>query len=116
MPARRAPARGVGVVARLGCDHGDEDLLDQHPDRQLGVHLLDELGIERALRLAEVELGQGIVDGAVDGLVLPAPLVGPRRALGLAGAVPPRGRDRGVVATLMPAGGEVEGVVVIRPA
>ncbi|KNX70570.1 hypothetical protein KO15_14525, partial [Listeria monocytogenes] len=33
--------------------------------------------------------------------------------LGLAGAVPHRGRDRGIVAVLVPAGGEVEGVIVI---
>src|SRR5258707_8383473 len=26
--------------------HRDENLLDRHPDRQLRIHLLDELGIE----------------------------------------------------------------------
>src|SRR5206468_5822339 len=112
VPARRAPARGVGMVARLCRDRGDENLLDRHPDRQLRIHLLDELGVE-SLALGRVDFGCGIIDGLVDGLVLPAPLVGPGRALRLAGAVPDRRRYGGIVAVLVPAGGDVEGVLVI---
>jgi hypothetical protein len=100
------------VVAGLCADDADEDLLDRHPDRQLRVHLLDELGIER-LALDRIDLGGRIVDGLVDRLVLPAPLVGPGRALGLAGTIPDRGRDRGVVAVLVSAGGKVEGMLVV---
>src|SRR6516225_9556848 len=112
MPACRAPARGVGMVARFCRDDRDENLLDRHPDRQLHVHLLDEPGIER-LALDRIYLGRGVVDRSVHGGVFPAPLVGPGRALGLAGTIPDRCRDRRIVAVLMPAGGKVEGVLVI---
>src|SRR6185436_18998028 len=107
VPACRAPARRIGMIACLGRNDSDKNLLDRHPDRQLRVHFLDELGIER-LALGRIDFGRGIIDGLVDRLVFPAPLVGPGRALGLAGAIPHRGRDGGIVAVLVPAGGEIE--------
>src|SRR6516162_3644525 len=85
VPARRAPARGVGMVARFCRDDRDENLLDRHPDRQLRVHLLDEPGIER-LTLDRIDLGRGVVDRSVHGGVFPphwlvqgAPLGWPER-------------------------------------
>jgi len=57
------------MVARLRRDDGDENLLDRHPDRQLRIHLFHELGVER-LALDGVDLGRGVVDGLVDGLIV----------------------------------------------
>ncbi len=91
------------MVTRLGRDHRDEDLFDRHPHRQFGVDVLDEGRIKR-LALDRIDFGGRVVDDLVDGVVLPVPLVGPGRALRLAGAVPDRGRDRRVVAILVPAG------------
>jgi len=78
---------------------------------QLRIHLLDELGIHRLARGRTISVAASSM--VLSTVCLPNPLVGPGRALGLAGAVPDRGRNGRVVAVLVPAGGEVEGVLVI---
>src|SRR3954465_10895279 len=100
------------MVPRFGVDNRNEDLLDRRPDRQFGVHTTHELAIER-LAFRCIDLGRRIVDDLVDLRVSPVPLVGPWRALRLAGAIPYGRRDRGIVAILMPAAGEIEGVIVV---
>lgn len=69
------------MIARLGADHGDENLLDRRPDRNLRIGAPLELAIKR-LALGRIDLGRRVVDDLVDGGVFPAPLIGPRRAFG----------------------------------
>ena len=62
VPARSSPSAACCEWLRaLRRDRVTKNLLDRHPDRQLRVHFLDELGIER-LALGGIDLGGGVID------------------------------------------------------
>ena len=91
---------------------GEELALRDHPDRNLLVHRLHPIRIER-LALGRIDLARRLVDELIDLVGLPAPLVRPRRALRRAGTVPDRRRDGRIAAILVPARGEVEVPVAV---
>src|SRR6185312_4679996 len=64
-PAARDPARLIVVVLQRGAGHRDEQPLDRHPERNLGVDALGELGIELAA-LGRIDLEGRRIDQLVD--------------------------------------------------
>ena len=107
VPIAGIPTRYVMVILDLLAGRGEKLALGDHPDRNLLVHSVHPIRVER-LAFGRVGLARRLIDELVDLVGLPAELVCPGRTFGRAGAVPDRGGNSRIATILMPACGEIE--------
>ncbi|KAG0924788.1 hypothetical protein G6F31_018982 [Rhizopus arrhizus] len=116
-PARMISSAGAAAARRRAAKLAAGDRIElpfrRHPDGQFIIDGRHPFRVQR-LAAGRVDFGRGIVDQLVHLVRLPAVLVGPRRARGAAGAIPDSGGDGRIAAILVPAGGDIERMVLVH--